>query len=184
MYQLPNNVYLLSYGVQSDPGGYKHQFVHSPPDRLLCLFCKLPVHDAYQHNSPNCGQIFCSTCFMSQVKGGVKVCPACQNPFSNTNTVQDIRADNEIKHLKVKCSSWNNGCRWMGDLMRDGRHLEECPFLVVPCTNICGETMQRKSLTYHLMKICPEGHTNVPTANYKVSTVPLWDQNISTGVQT
>ena len=146
--------YLFSYGVQSAPGGYKHQFINNPPDRLLCLFCKLPVRDAYQHNSHGCGQLFCSTCFMSQVKGGVKACPACQNLFSSTNTVQDIRADNEIKHLQAKCSSWSNGCRWMGDLMRADEHIQECLFLIVPCTNICGETMQRRFLNNHLMRTC------------------------------
>ena len=154
--QLLSIVLTLSCEVQSGcaPGGYRRKFVHNPPDRLLCVFCKLPARDAYQHNSHGCGQIFCSICFMTHVQSVTKVCPACQNLFSSTNTVQDIRADNEIKHLKVKCSNWNNGCRWIGDLMRADEHLEECLFLVVSCTNTCGATMQRRSLNNHLMRTC------------------------------
>ena len=60
-------------------GGYDHNFISSPPDRLVCSICQYPSQDP--HLSVCCGQVFCKSC-LDGVKRAIafnaNACPVCR----------------------------------------------------------------------------------------------------------
>ena len=81
-----------------------------------------------------------------------KQCLFCNKAFHDSSTVKDVRTDNEITDLLVKCT---NGCEWHGELKYIDNHHGTCPLHKVLCTKNCGALMQRSSLRKHLAKHCP-----------------------------
>ena len=153
---------LSIYNLQSD-GGYKSLFVTNPPSGCLCLFCHYPARHAYQHS---CGKITCKTCLDKYKKGNaLKLCPSCNIAFRDSNTVKDVRTDNEVNDLLVKCSNKEKSCQWHGELKYINNHLDKCPYHTVLCTKNCGAKMLRQSLEIHLAKQCPKRSHTCPHCN-------------------
>lgn len=60
--------------------------------------------------------------------------------------------ERKILSLAVRCGS--EDCEWADELKFKERHLEECPFGVIPCPD-CKVTMVRKDLDGHSATQCP-----------------------------
>ena len=90
------------------------------------------------------------------------MCPSCQNLFTERNTVKDIRTDREVEELIIKCSNRTDRCKWVGELKFLDNHKENCNSESVPCTNSCGNAIQRQKLTDHLQKKCPKRNHQCP----------------------
>ena len=74
--------------------------------------------------------------------------------------------EQEIKSLKVMCSSSENGCGWVGELRTLDDHLTTCAYALLRCTNECMEKgsevkILRHELEQHLRK-CPNRQHQCP----------------------
>ena len=63
-----------------------------------------------------------------------------------------INCDYIKKIIKVKC----NYCNGEFNIDNLGKHIKECPELIIECNNGCGEKVKKKDLEEHKNKICPE----------------------------
>ena len=136
----------------SELGGYEHEFVDSPHDRLVCKICIHPCRDPYL--SGCCGHNFCKLC-LDNAKAATKTCPFCRN--KEFSTFPNRQADREIRSLHVMCTNKERGCEWQGELNYINNHLvnsDGCQFEDVKCSNGCGKMLQRRYLTSHVETEC------------------------------
>ena len=57
--------------------------------------------------------------------------------------------------FQVKCTYRMSGCSWTGGLGELGTHLrQDCPCILVECTNMCGSILQRQELPTHKEHFC------------------------------
>ena len=142
--------------VITEAGGYDHQFVGIPPERLVCKICQCPSRDPYL--SVCCGHNFCKSC-LDGAKEAVSiahVCPLCRNEMFQT--VPNRQADREIRSLHVMCTNKERGCEWQGELNDFNNHLgnsDGCQFEDVKCSSECGKMLQRQYLSRHVETECP-----------------------------
>ena len=121
------------------------------------MLCNHVVHDAYQHNSIGCGNIFCKDCVDYHNKNdATNPCPSCGEPFTAENIVKDTRMDKEVDNFLVKCLNIDEGCKWRGEERNFKSHLDACEYQKVACTNKCGKTIQRHYYDRHLTRECPK----------------------------
>ena len=71
-----------------------------------------------------------------------------------------MTGERDIKALKVKCDNLDNGCQWVGELCSLEKHVQNCDYTLLPCTNKCEilnetVTVLRKDLDNHLTNDCP-----------------------------
>ena len=120
-----------------------------PPDEYTCLICTFIAQVPYQVNC--CGRIFCKECLDKLSKRDEETrCPQCRR--FNFKTFKDIRAERSILNLEIYCSNKNKGCQWEGKIRDTKNHI--CQYQVVPCTNQCGESIERCLLETHLKNLC------------------------------
>ena len=71
-----------------------------------------------------------------------------------------MTGERDIKALKVKCDNLDNGCQKVGKLRSLEKHVQNCDYTLLPCTNECKilndtVTVLRKDLDNHLTNDCP-----------------------------
>ena len=100
---------------------YEYDFVHAPPDRLLCQICQLPCRDPYM--TLCCGHGFCKSCLdgQRQFKSVSYTCPICPEP--EFKTVPYKALEREIRALHIYCTNKEKGCEWQGELNNINNHL-------------------------------------------------------------
>ena len=61
-----------------------------------------------------------------------------------------------MKALQIRCSNFDNGCKWTGELKSLHTHQRDCPYRVATCPNECREitTLLHKDIESH-RKSCP-----------------------------
>ena len=136
--------------------GYDHDFVKTPPDRLVCKICQLPSKDPYL--SVCCGHLFCKSCLDNVKKSATitNACPICRD--KKFMTFPNKAVDREVKSLHIYCTNKEKGCEWQGELNDINNHLgnsDGCQFEEVKCSNECGKMIQRQYLTSHVEIDCP-----------------------------
>ena len=136
-------------------GGYDHDFVNQPPDRLVCKICHLPSRDPYL--SVCCGHLFCRSCLdYVETVAVTDVCPVCRD--EEFVTFPNKAVDREVKSLRMHCTNKENGCEWQGELNDINNHrssIDGCQFEEVKCSNWCGKLIQRQYFTSHVETECP-----------------------------
>ena len=66
-----------------------------------------------------------------------------------------------IQNLRVKCSSVDIGCNWVGTVGTLEEHVTKCDFILFPCPKRCTNDrnkvslITRKDLDHHLKAVCP-----------------------------
>ena len=140
----------------NDNGGYDHDLVNTPPDRLVCKICHLPSRDPYL--SVCCGHVFCKSCLDNTKKSAAitNACPVCRD--EEFVTFPNKQAAREIKSLHIYCTNKEKDCEWQGELNDiDGhlRNIDGCQSVEVKCSNECGKMIQRRYLTSHVETECP-----------------------------
>ena len=131
-------------------GGYDYEFVSNPLDELTCSICLSVLRD------PNltscCGNHFCQSC-ISHIKNKRNQCPLCQEP--DFTVMLDKFFARRVNELKIKCPNSSQGCEWVGELGRIGKHLDvSCSFVKVICDYCHSEDILRHVLADH-KKVCP-----------------------------
>ena len=71
-----------------------------------------------------CGEKFCHTCIEQVIAEGKKPCPHCYNP--QFDTMADKKLERELYALKVYCTNKDEGCEWVGELLRDLEKHRNC----------------------------------------------------------
>ena len=146
---------LVTRLTPSSYGGYDHDFVSQPPDRLVCKICHFPSRNPYL--SVCCGHLFCKSCLDNvEAVAITDVCPVCRD--EEFVTFPNKAVDREVKSLCMHCTNKKNGCEWQGELNDIDHHrrsIDGCQFEEVKCSNECGKAIQRQYLTSHVETECP-----------------------------
>ena len=132
-------------------GGYDYKFAEKVPEKHICwAICTKVLRDP--HLTACCGQHFCETCLQHWFrKQGREVCPHCRE--ENFNHFLNKPVKREIDGLKLYCTNYKAGCKWIGELSTLKTHLESergCGYVEVDCPNKCMKRMKRKDLAVHL----------------------------------
>ena len=134
-------------------GGYGYDFVHAPPDRLLCKICQLPCREAQQ--SECCGNIYCK-CDIDQLKATTTAqppCPMCRSKDFITHP--NLAIDREVQQLMVYCPAKETaGCDWIGKLDDVDKHYSDGKECETECEK-CKTIVKHKLLCSHLDTECP-----------------------------
>ncbi|XP_065177602.1 TNF receptor-associated factor 3-like [Sycon ciliatum] len=137
-------------------GGYDATFALSsgPDAKHMCTICSKVLRQPMQ---TKCGHRVCASCVNPLMGGGTFLCPdsGCASELSEGDLFRDTFAEREILALEVVCSAITDGCQWSGTLRELEDHLEECPYILVPCgQNSCTELVQRRYLLTHRQEKC------------------------------
>ena len=143
--------------LDSDTSGYPLSiFVEQPPYDLICDLCLNVVRQPLQ--SPCCGKTRCSTCIeqlmLHHSESTSPPCPYCR---AQLLTFSDKRTELQVNTLRVYCTNKHLGCRWTGELCNVQSHVKSssgCQYVMVLCTNGCGEMCLRGKLGDHLRHQC------------------------------
>ena len=120
-----------------------------PPDEYICLICTFIAQVPYQVNC--CGRVFCKECLDKLSKQDEETkCPQCRT--IDFKSFKDIRVERSILNLEIYCTNKNKECQWEGKIRDTKNHI--CQYQVVPCTNLCGEIIERRHLETHLKNLC------------------------------
>ncbi|XP_064399361.1 TNF receptor-associated factor 2-like isoform X3 [Halichondria panicea] len=134
-------------------GGYDYKFIEEPAESLKCAICLLVVREPQQHGG--CGKLFCKVC-IDKHKTLRNDCPCCRRPLGKYTIFHDLKSEQEVKSLLVRCPT---ACEWKGELRSLKDHIRKvCENTSVPCPNYCNggkTTLVRRNLDYHLADRCP-----------------------------
>lgn len=141
----------------SEISGYPlSMFVDQVSYDLLCDLCLNVVKRPLQ--SPCCGKTRCSRCIeqlmLHNSDSGNPPCPYCRGQLL---TFSDKRTELQVNTLHVYCSNKHLGCSWTGELCNMQSHMKSssgCQYVMVLCTNGCGEMCLRGKLSDHLRHQC------------------------------
>ncbi len=127
-------------------------FVGEVPLDCLCPVCQDVLEDPKETIA--CQHAFCHTCISRWLQQHSS-CPTCRCPLASSDLVALHRIwRDKLDHLKVRCQHYRAGCNAVVELEKFGYHVDECPFVRVPCPNSpCNEVVIRSSLYNHL-KVC------------------------------
>ena len=159
----------FSIGCQSTfLAGYEYEFVDE--SRLLedykCLICKTVAKNPKQVNC--CGKRVCTGCLEGWIQThqsqSSTVCPHCKQKlqyFDDTNCHQKIIS------LRIRCTYYNNGCQWIGELKTfEDKHHHSCTYQVAPCVH-CSENIPKINMKRHVMNECKKRTVNCPYCQCK-----------------
>ena len=135
-------------------------FVKELPEHveIECPVCLNILTDPHQVTC--CGHNFCGSC-IERVKASNGSCPMCKE--KKYQSFIDKKCSRIINGLEVYCSNKKKGCQWKGELKNMSTHLNkekregECQYEEVKCQyEKCQERKQRRYLSYHEDKECPQ----------------------------
>ena len=149
-----------------DGGGYDCELVEPPPTafQTVCPVCQLVLREP--HLISCCGQKICRQCLELDVQAGgeKKSCRLCgEAQFTH---MQDRGLERSMKELEVKCTYIKEGCEWVGKLGDLEQHLsretpdskdqeDQCQYVEVECSFGCADWFQRRHISTHESKLCP-----------------------------
>ena len=113
-----------------------------------CLICTEPLTEPYL--SIECGHHFCQQCRDRLLSYGKSECPTCRQPDALTKAVLDKNLQRNVKSLKVRCSDYKEGCKWVGELRDLHDHLDpakgQCG---IPCPFGCDKFTRLSEMREH-----------------------------------
>lgn len=131
--------------------GYDSEIFAEPPEKLEEYKCPVCLYIMREPHLTRCGHHFCLKC-IEKILAVTGPCPVCKT--QGLQTFPDKNMERKILALRARCR--NTGCSWSQDFSSLEHHLSvECTFSVVPCTNRCGQRVQRGYLSQHLREVCP-----------------------------
>ena len=150
-------------------GGYEFKFVQGMDGNLedifMCKICHLPSRDPQL--SVCCGHTFCKSCLDGMKRSttsNAEVCPVCRED-KNFGVVPNKQVDRKIRSLHIFCTNKEKGCEWQGELNDINVHINKsnengCTYVVVECTEGCGEMLRRQYLSTHVLTDCTHRKIN------------------------
>ena len=128
-------------------------FVKELADKYKCSIC-LNLLDT-PVLTECCGQHYCKACIEKWIiRKNESICPHCR--AKNFNKIVSQPIIREIKKLGVYCTNRKKGCKAVIKHEDFQKHVDECSFGVVECTNDCGTRgLLKNDLKQHCKQECP-----------------------------
>ena len=120
-------------------------------ERFHCPICfqvlKDPVMCKNQHS-------YCSPCIKKYLKDKAS-CPTCRVPLS-VDTLSDARIVRDyLSELNIRCDFYDRECREMVQVGQLKRHVANCGFAPVPCSNDgCNLVLSKRDKLHHEAEVC------------------------------
>ena len=118
-----------------------------------CVICtnvfKDPVMCRYNEH------LFCRACITIHLMNCQK-CPICMEPLTVDTLIQAPRGvNNLLGELKIRCEFSHRGCRTLVLLRNLERHVADCGFAPVVCSNEgCQQEVNKQDLIFHEIAAC------------------------------
>ena len=134
--------------------GYDDErFLHPVGHTLHCGICTNVLKDPVV-----CGQnehLFCRACITMHLKNS-QTCPNCIEPLTIATLSQASRGiRNLLAELKIKCEFFDRGCGKFIELEHLQRHVADCGFAPVVCSNEgCHLEVNKRDLLHHETAVC------------------------------
>ncbi|XP_064389747.1 TNF receptor-associated factor 5-like [Halichondria panicea] len=128
-------------------------FVKELSDKYKCSICTNLLDTPVLTEC--CGQHYCKACIEKWIiRKKESVCPHCR--AENFNKIIALPLVRKIKELGVYCTNRNNGCKAVINYEHFQKHVIECLFGAVECTNDCSTAgLLRNKLEHHCKQECP-----------------------------
>ena len=128
-------------------------FVKELADKYKCSIC-LNLLDT-PVLTECCGQHYCKACIEKWIiRKNESIFPHCR--AKNFNKIVSQPIIREIKELGVYCTNRKKGCKAVIKHEDFQKHVDECSFGVVECTNDCGTRgLLKNDLKQHCKQECP-----------------------------
>ena len=153
---------------ESDPSGYKYEFIDKIPEDLLCQRCK---HVARDPNLTSCcTESFCKDCISPYLHDD-QPCPSCGD--KDFIILPNKKIQKKILLLDLYCSMKSRGCEWTGRLEQLEGHMDvqsgDCLYVDVECPSHCDQRVQKRNIQNHLSQECPLREYTCTHCNFKAS---------------
>ena len=112
----------------------------------------------------DCDHNFCEKCLQIFTK-----CPIDNEKI--TNKILRKNFASKIQNLKITCPYDNEKCSWENKLIILEKHMKECNFKKIPCSNNCDELIYRKDLEKHKDEYCMNRPLNCPYCQKEILEV-------------
>lgn len=123
-------------------------FVKPVAEDFYCSICQSILRDPVLTEC--CGQHFCTECLDNWLKLATLICPHCRTKdFKHIKSLPMLRM---INKLTIYCPMKSFGCleKFRKDSLNE--HLRTCDYILVQCSNKCGEMLFRKDYESHLLE--------------------------------
>ena len=136
-----------------DTGYDDERFLHPVGHTLHCGICTNVLKDPVM-----CGQnehLFCRACITIHLMNS-QICPNCIEPLTVATLSQASRGiRNLLAELKIKCEFFDRGCGKFIELEHLERHVADCGFAPVVCSNEgCYLEVNKRDLLHHETAVC------------------------------
>ena len=147
---------------------YQCEFVGNISEDFVCGICK---HVAREPQLTGCcGITVCKAC-ITPVSEDKKPCPLCGRVELAFQF--NVRDNQRILALEVRCTMKDRGCEWTGKLERLEAHLDvntgDCEYVDVECPNKCDLPVEKRNLNTHLTNCCPKRKFTCQYCNFKAT---------------
>ncbi|XP_046864567.1 spermatocyte protein spe-26-like isoform X2 [Xenia sp. Carnegie-2017] len=133
--------------------GYEEsRFKTAVDENFYCSICLNVMKDARMcHNQHS----FCRECIEEHLRVNVQRCPQCQDDLT-VATLHPARViNNMISKLKINCDYASRGCPEFINVEDLERHVENCGFAPVLCSNErCGLEINKRDKIKHETELC------------------------------
>ena len=136
-----------------DTGYDDERFLHPVGHTLHCSICTNVLKDPVM-----CGQnehLFCRACITIHLMNS-QTCPNCIEPLTIATLSQASRGIRSLlAELKIKCEFFDRGCGKFIELEHLGKHVADCGFALVVCSNEgCYLEVNKRDLLHHETAVC------------------------------
>ncbi len=118
-----------------------------------CIICTNVFKDPVmcRHNE----HLFCRACITRHLMNS-QTCPTCMQPLTVDTLTQAPRGiRNILAELKIRCEFFDRGCAKFVELGDLERHVADCGFAPVVCSNAgCQLEVNKQDLIHHETAVC------------------------------
>ena len=136
-----------------DTGYDDEQFEHVVSQSFHCIICTNVFKDPVmcRHNE----HLFCRACITRHLMNS-QTCPTCMEPLTIDTLNQAPRSiRNILAELKIRCEFFERGCGKFVELGDLERHVADCGFDPVVCSNAgCQLEVNKQDLMHHETAVC------------------------------
>ena len=134
--------------------GYEDErFEHVVSQSFHCIICTNVFKDPVmcRHNE----HLFCRACITRHLMNS-QTCPTCMEPLTIDTLNQAPRGiRNLLAELKIRCEFFERGCGTFVELGDLERHVADCGFAPVVCSNAgCQLEVNKQDLIHHETAVC------------------------------
>ncbi|XP_046841957.1 E3 ubiquitin-protein ligase NRDP1-like, partial [Xenia sp. Carnegie-2017] len=144
----------MAYCSNNNESGYDESRFQIPVDEnFRCSICLNVVKDPRmcQHNE----HIFCRSCIEEHLRVNAQRCPQCQDHLTVATLLPARFVNNLISKFKISCDYANRGCPEFINVEDLERHVENCGFAPVLCSNErCDKEINKRDKIKHETELC------------------------------